>query len=81
MLGAAALGLSFLGAPAIVTSVLLAASSIPILARAGQALVEQRRLSVDALDSTAIAVLLARGDVTAAALSAALIAGDRNHFV
>lgn len=75
VLGTAAFVLSLLGAPALLTSALLAASSLPILVRAGRALVNERKLSADALDSTAIAVLLVRGDVAAASLSASLIAG------
>ena len=73
--GALALALGLLGVPPLVTGALLAASAVPILARAVASLTQERQLSADALDATAIAVLLARGDIAAAALSASLIAG------
>jgi heavy metal translocating P-type ATPase len=73
--GGAALSLSLLGAPAAVTAVLLAASSVPVVLRAIRGVLDEGQLSADALDATAIGVLLVRGDIPAAALSASLIAG------
>ncbi|MBV9354766.1 MAG: heavy metal translocating P-type ATPase [Chloroflexi bacterium] len=73
--GVAALALGLLGAPAILTTGLLLVGAAPILARALSAASDERRLSADALDATAVAVLIARGSLPAAALSVALIAG------
>ncbi|MBV8718260.1 MAG: heavy metal translocating P-type ATPase [Chloroflexi bacterium] len=73
--GGLALGLSLFGAPGLITGALLAASAVPVVARALSSLREERQLSADALDATAIGILLARGDIAAAALSASLIAG------
>lgn len=73
--GGAALGLGILGAPAALTTGLLAVSAVPIFARAIDGVVAERRLSADALDATAVSVLAMRGNIVAAALSAALIAG------
>ncbi|MBV9543299.1 MAG: heavy metal translocating P-type ATPase [Chloroflexi bacterium] len=73
--GGLALGLSLLGAPTLLSGALLAASAVPVLVRAAASLREERKLSADALDATAISILLARGDIAAAALSASLIAG------
>ncbi len=73
--GGLALGLSLIGAPALVTAGLTAAGAVPILARAGRGLFGERHLTVDALDATAVGVLVARGDLVAASLSVALIAG------
>jgi Cu2+-exporting ATPase len=73
--GIAALALGLLGAPGILTSGLLLVGATPIAARALKAATEERRLSADALDAIAVAVLVARGSLPAAALSVALIAG------
>jgi Cu2+-exporting ATPase len=63
-----------LGAPGILTTGLLLVGAAPIAARALTAASEERRLSADALDATAVGVLVARGSLPAAALSVALIA-------
>jgi len=76
--GGLALGLSLVGAPPLLTSALLTASALPIVSRAVTALREEHQLSADALDATAIGILLARGDVATAALTASLIAGGEH---
>lgn len=73
--GGLALGLSLLGAPALVTAGLTAVGAVPIVARAGRGLFGERHLTVDTLDATAVGLLAIRGDYVAASLSVALIAG------
>lgn len=73
--GGLALGLSLLGAPLAITVALGAVSAIPIFARAVRSLVAERRISVDALDATAVAVLALRGNLFTASLTVSLIAG------
>ncbi|MBV9581261.1 MAG: heavy metal translocating P-type ATPase [Chloroflexi bacterium] len=73
--GVLALGLGVLGAPALLTGGLLAASAVPVFGRALAGIRDEHKLSADALDAVAISVLAAQGGFVAAALSASLIAG------
>ncbi len=73
--GGLALGLSLFGAPPLLTAGLAAVGAAPIFARAGRGLLGERRLTVDTLDAAAVGVLALRGDLVAASLSVALIAG------
>lgn len=72
--GTIALGLGLLGAPALITGSLLAASALPVFGRAMATLREEHQLSADALDAAAVGVLAVRGSLEAAALSTSLIA-------
>jgi Cu2+-exporting ATPase len=73
--GGLALGLNLLGAPALLTTGLLAASVLPIFLRASRDLAVERRLSVDALDATAISALWLQGNLFTASATSCLIAG------
>lgn len=73
--GAAALALSFAGAPAAISVGLLAIGALPILARAVHAIVHERRISVEVLDVVTIGVLGGQGNLVASTLAATLIEG------
>jgi Cu2+-exporting ATPase len=64
----AVLAASFLPLPAPGIAALILASASPSLLKAGHALVVRRRLNVDVLDGTAIALLVLRGNYRAAGL-------------
>ncbi|HEV8636776.1 MAG TPA: heavy metal translocating P-type ATPase [Chloroflexota bacterium] len=74
---AAGLALALLGGPAgpPLALALTALGALPIARRAVVASARERRLSVDHLDSAAVALMLALGDVVGAALMTALVAG------
>jgi P-type Cu2+ transporter len=68
----AGLALSFIATgPALIATAL---GAIPIARRAFSALVDDRRLSADQLDASAVVLMLALGDVRAAAFMTALVA-------
>jgi P-type Cu2+ transporter len=72
--GALTVTSALLGVPPLWRGGLLAVSAWPIFQRAITAVREERRLTVDALDASAIGLLGARGDIMAAGLSSSLIA-------
>jgi Cu2+-exporting ATPase len=72
--GALTVTSALLGVPPLWRGGLLAVSAWPIFQRAIAAVREERRLTVDALDASAIGLLGARGDIMAAGLSSSLIA-------
>ena len=76
-LAGTALALTVIGGPAVapVAYALLAASSWSIFRKARHKLVEERRLTVDTLDATAITLLAATGVVWQAALLNVLLSG------
>ncbi len=68
--------LTFFGGP-IPSALALAmtlAGTLPIFRRAAIALISERRLNVDQLDTSAVAVMIAMGDVRGAALMSGLVA-------
>ena len=73
----AALGISLLGAPPLLATAGLAIAALPIARRAAHALAHERRFNVDALDTTAITVLVAQGSlVTPAGLAWMVALGE-----
>lgn len=72
--GGAGLAFASLGAPGLLTAGLIAISAIPIVARAARSIFSERKIGVDALDSTVMTALALQGDLPVAALSATLIA-------
>src|SRR5262249_34013819 len=75
LLGAtAALGTSVLPVPGLVTVGLIVGSGLPTLLRAGRTIAAEGRVTVDALDAAALALLLARGRYRAAGLLTGLLA-------
>ena len=73
--GAAAVAIGITGVAPVAAAALVAVSAIPIVTRALSTAVRERRMNVDCLDATAVAVLVARGSIVAGALSSCLIAG------
>lgn len=71
--GAAAFAAAFLQMPSAVTNTLVAASVAPILARALDTAVEDKKVGVDALDGIAAVVMLASGRTVAAGFMTMLI--------
>jgi hypothetical protein len=71
--GAAAGVAALLGLPAPLTTGLLGAAVVLILGRALRTAVCERRAGIDAPDSTAALLMIARGNVVAAGLMSALV--------
>lgn len=71
--GAASFAAALLQVPTGITKLLVAASVAPILARAVDTAVEERRIGVDALDGVAAIVMLASGRTVAAGFMTMLI--------
>jgi cation-transporting P-type ATPase C len=70
---AAAVSMSVLPVPGVLTAGLIVGSGLPILVRAGRTIAGERRLTVDTLDAVALTLLLARGSYRAAGLLTGLL--------
>ncbi len=73
VLGSASLIATLVELPAVVTGSLIAAAVLPILNRAVQTLLDERRLGADALDGATCLALIKSGNFMPAALMTALI--------
>jgi len=73
LLGSASLLASFVGAPPLVTSLVLSAAVVPIANRALQTVLEDRRLGADGLDAVSCLVLIRSGSFLPASVMTFLI--------
>lgn len=73
LLGAAAFGASLLGLPSIATTTITLAACAPVAGRASRALMDDGHVGVDALDTIASTLMIARMDLIPAGFLAALI--------
>ncbi|HEY9789516.1 MAG TPA: heavy metal translocating P-type ATPase [Candidatus Obscuribacterales bacterium] len=73
-IGAAAFVAPWLQVPALVSTVLLIASSTPIYCRALRTFIDERKFGIDALDGTAAGLMIAHGNFAEAGFMTALIA-------
>src|SRR5262249_22497136 len=72
-IGAAAFVLPVLRVPALVSRLCLIASAAPIACRAARALVEEKKIGIDALDGMAASVMIASGRLVEAGFMTVLI--------
>jgi Cu2+-exporting ATPase len=74
MVSAVAFSAAMFGLPTVITRILLALASVPILSRAARTAVDERKLGVDGLDGAAAVLMLIQGNFRAAGFMTTLIA-------